>query len=379
MVRPRCTVLALCASVPFQITLLAIMSRLTLAFVGWYTLKLIPPPWGGGHRSILAWAQWDGAHYARIALNGYDHLTDPGSPAFFPLYPMIVRLVARVLGRGENAEDMLVVGVLVASVFFVAAVWFLVRLFELCVGPEVARTAGVLLCVSPYSFFLSAAYTESLFLLLVALVFLLGRREKWLRASVMVALGTASRVPGVFLIPALLLMAWKRGASWQDLVKITLISPLGILSYMAYTWWSLGDPLAFLHAQSGWGGFQERTWNYVQGFVVNPPAWFLGDNGSPIMFLNFVLFVIFLLTIVPMARLLPAEVTLFSTLVILQTAFSLQSLGRYLIPAIGTYLVGAILIHRFRCPALLRDAIVILSAVLMTALFLLFAEAEWVV
>jgi len=365
--------------VPFQITALAVVSRLTLTFVGWYTLRLIPPPWDNDPRSIFAWAQWDGAHYARIALNGYTHPTDPGSPAFFPLYPMIVRFVARAFGQGERHEEMLVVGVLVAFVFFVTAVWLLVRLFELYVGPDVARTAGVLLCVSPYSFFLSAAYTESLFLLIVALAFLLGRRGKWLIASLIAALGTAARVPGVFLIPTLLFMAWKQGASWRELVKIAVISPLGISAYMAYTWWSLADPLAFLHAQSGWGGFQDRTWIYVQGFVYHPVRWFFGDNSSPLMFLNFMLFVIFLLTIIPMARLLPAELNLFSTLVILQAAFSLQSMGRYLLPAIGTYLVGAILIHRFRWPTALREVIVIPSAILMTALFLLFAEAEWIV
>ena len=100
MVRLRRVALVLLASVPFQVTVLAIMSRLTLAFAAWYTLRLIPPPWNDGPRSILAWAQWDGAHYARIALNGYDHPTDPGSAAFFPLYPIIVRFVARTFGWG---------------------------------------------------------------------------------------------------------------------------------------------------------------------------------------------------------------------------------------------------------------------------------------
>jgi hypothetical protein len=369
----------LLGSVPFQVLLIAIVTRLALAFAGWYTLKLIPPPWAISPASVLAWAQWDAAHYARIALNGYDHPTDPGSPAFFPLYPLIVRLLGSIFGMADTTQDVLIVGVIVAVFFFMVAVLLLTWLFEIHLGPEVARTAGVLLLVSPFSFFLTAGYTESLFLVLVALVFLLAHRERWLFAAFVVALATASRVPGVFLIPTLLLIAWRHRASIRQLMVIALVSPLGLLSYMAYTWWALDDPLAFLAAQAGWGGFQERTWTYVQGFQADPLAWFFADPGNPVMSLNVALFVVWFMSLVPMVRLLPPEITLFSALVVLQTAFSIQSMGRYLLPAIGTYMVIALLIHRFRTPALLRDALVVPSAVLMTMLFLLFAEAKWVV
>lgn len=369
----------LACSAPFQVLVIAIVTRLALAFAGWYTLKLIPPPWAGGPASILAWAQWDAAHYARIALNGYDHPTDPGSPAFFPLYPLIVRSAGSVFGMAETTRDVLIVGVIVAVFFFLLAVVLLTWLFEIHLGPDVARTAGALLLVSPFSFFLTAGYTESLFLMLVALVFLLAQREQWLIAAIIVAFATASRVPGVFLIPTLLFIAWRHRASIRQLIVIALVSPLGLLSYMAYTWWALDDPLAFLTAQSGWGGFQDRTWIYVQGFVDHPLPWFLGDEGNPIMFLNFVLFVVWLSSLLPMMRLLPPEITLFSALVVLQSAFSIQSMGRYLLPAIGIYMVVALLIHRSRYSAFLRDVLVLPSGVLLTTLFLLFAEAEWVV
>lgn len=366
-------------SVPLQVLLVAVITRLALAFAGWYTLKLLPPPWEDRPRSLLAWAQWDAAHYARIALNGYDHTTDPGNPAFFPLYPLIVRFVGSIFGMANTMPELLMIGVIVSVVFFLLAVVLLARLFEIHLGADVARTAGVLLLVSPFSFFLTTAYTESLFLLLVALTFLLARRGQWLVAAMVVALATASRVPGVFLIPVLLYIAWRDRASLRQLALIALVSPLGLLSYMAYTWWALDDPLAFLTAQSGWGGFQDRTWFYVEGFVDHPLAWFLGDQGNPIMFLNVALFVIWGLSLIPMVRLLPPEITLFSALVVLQTTFSIQSMGRYLLPAIGTYMVVALLIHCSRVPVILRDVVVVPSAVLMTMLFLLFAEAQWVI
>jgi hypothetical protein len=176
-----------------------------------------------------------------------------------------------------------------------------------------------------------------------------------------------------------MVIAWRRRASLRALATIAVISPLGLVAYMVYSWRALDDPLAFLHAQAGWGGFQDRTWIYVQGFMDNPPAWFMGDPGSPVMFLNMALFVLYLVSLAPMIRLVPLEITLFSTLVVLQTTFSIQSMGRYLLPAIGTHMVLAVLIHRSRAPALVRDAVVIPSAVLMTVLFLLFAVGKWIV
>lgn len=379
MTRLRSAASRLLGSVPAQVLLLALVTRMGLAFAAWYTLKLIPPPWGASPSSILAWAQWDAAHYARIALNGYDHPTDPGNTAFFPLYPMIVRGVGWLTGMGDTTRDVLVVGVLVAGVFFVMAVVLLVRLFELHLGPDVARTAGVLFLVSPFSFFLTAGYTESLFMLLVALTFLFARRQHWLLAAIVVAFATATRVTGVFLIPTLLFIAWRHRSSLRSLAMIAVVSPLGLFAYMAYTWRALGDPLAFLTAQEGWGGFQDRTWIYVQGFVEHPLKWFLGDPGNPVMFLNASLFVVWLALLIPMAKRLPLEITLFSGLVTLQTIVSIQSMGRYLVPAIGVYMVLAVLIHQSRLSGFWRDVIVVPSAILMTTLFLLFAQAEWIV
>lgn len=366
-------------SVPFQLLVFAIASRLALVLAGWYTLKLIPPPWVDRPRLLVAWAQWDAAHYGRIALNGYDHPVEPGSPAFFPLYPLITRGVADVAGRTDTIPDLMIVGVLVSWVFFLLAVVLLGRLFELHLGADVARTAGVLLLVSPYSFFLTTAYTESLFMVLVALAFLLAHWQRWPLAVVVVALATATRINGVFLIPTLLFVAWRHRESIRTLAMIAAVSPLGLIAYMVYTWRVLDNPLAFIDAQEGWGGFQERTWRYVQGFADHPLSWFLGAPGHPVMLLNVGLFIVWIACLVPMIRLVPMEITLFSGLIMLQAAFSIESMGRYLLPAIGVYMVAAVLLHRARTPALLRDAIIVPSAVVMTMLFLLFAEAEWII
>jgi hypothetical protein len=367
------------ACAPGQVLLFALVTRLTLAFIDWYFVKLVSPPWSSSPKSILAWSQWDAGHFTRIAFNGYDHATDPGNPAFFPLYPLLMKAFGWISGLDDTWLEMQVSGVIVSWACFFLAVVLVTMLFQRLVGDDIARTAGVLLCVSPFSFFFTAGYTESVFLVFVALAFLFGLQEKWGWAAVAVAFATASRVTGVLLIPVLLFMAWRRGASIRSLASINAVSPLGIVSYMSYTWWALGDPLAFLNAQDGWGGFYDRTGIYIVGFFDNPVAWFFGDEADPIILLNVLMLLIWLVSLVPMHKIAGWELTLFSGLIMVQSSMSFHSLGRYLLPAIGVYLVVATWLDSPRAPRSMRDGVIASSIVLMTGLLLLFSQSEWVV
>lgn len=366
-------------SLPVQMVMFALVTRLTLAFMDWYFLKLVPPPWQQQPSSIVAWAQWDAAHYTRIAFNGYDHPTDPGNPAFFPLYPMLTRLVAWITGMDGSWREMMIVGVILAWICFFIAIALLTRLFQSLAGDSIARTAAVLLTVTPFSFFLTAGYTESLFLVFVALAFLCAHDRRWGWAAVAIAFATACRVTGVFLIPAVLLMAWQQRVPLRTLATIALVSPLGIIGYMAYTWRVLDDPLAFLSAQDGWGGFYDRTGIYIKGFLDHPVKWFFGDDASPIIILNVLVSWVWLLALIPMYRIVGLGITVFSVLITLQAGLSFHSLGRYLLPAIGVYVVLATLLESPRVPRLARDAAIISSMILMTGLLILFSQAEWVV
>jgi hypothetical protein len=368
------------ASVPAQVVLFALVTRLAIAFINWYVLRLIPPPWqGASPTSVIAWSQWDAAHYTRIAVNGYDHATDPGNPAFFPLYPLLSKGFGFLTGLDDSWQEMQVAGVMLSWASFLVAIALLTRLFQRLAGDSIARTAGVLLAVTPFSFFLTAGYTEALFLVFVALAFLFAHDRRWGWAAVAVAFATASRVTGVFLIPAILLMAWQQRVALRTLLTITLVSPLGMLAYMAYTWRVLDDPFAFLSAQEGWGGFYDRTGIYIKGFLDHPVKWFFGDNSSPIITLNVLVSWIWLATLIPMYRVAGMGITVFSVLITLQAGLSFHSLGRYLLPAIGVYLVFGTWLQSPRVPGIVRDAVIVCSVVLMTGLLLLFSQAEWIV
>ncbi len=134
-------------------------------------------------------------------------------------------------------------------------------------GDGTADRAVWYLLIFPASFFGSAIYTESLFLLCGIAALFLARRMRWGGAGLMGFLAALTRFTGLIVAPMLaaewLAQRWKsrRGAvgeatpnipSWEALACAGL-PPLGTLSYMLYLHARFGDGLAFLHASSAWG------------------------------------------------------------------------------------------------------------------------------
>ncbi|KAF4036220.1 Mannosyltransferase (PIG-V) [Phytophthora infestans] len=108
-------------------------------------------------------SNWDGVYYSHIALHGYDF---EHFHAFFPLYPLLARLLAGLMPL-ETSSAVMVSGWLVSNASFVLAALFLYRLGCVVLRDElVARRAAYLFCVAPSSIFMSAIYSESLMCLL---------------------------------------------------------------------------------------------------------------------------------------------------------------------------------------------------------------------
>src|ERR687893_1285766 len=107
------------------------------------------------------WANWDGAWYAEIATGGYGERA-PASTAFFPLYPVLLKL-GTVVGGGTALWG---VGVSLASTLF--ALFFVYRMAEQLYDARAARAATLCLAFFPTAFFLNAVYTEALFLAMTA-------------------------------------------------------------------------------------------------------------------------------------------------------------------------------------------------------------------
>jgi Mannosyltransferase (PIG-V) len=156
-------------------------------------------------------ARWDAAYYLTIATRGYGNLDSPTNHrlAFFPLYPLLVKVLGVVTG-------VIVGGVLISIVALGFALYGVHRLSRLesehgaaAARGRASETAGLavlLLAFSPMAVFFSADYTESLFMALAVGVFLCARNGRWMRAAIAGLLASATRSPGVFLLLPVLLL-----------------------------------------------------------------------------------------------------------------------------------------------------------------------------
>lgn len=207
--------------------------------------------------------QWDGHWYRMIAKQGYGPPTPDIVAAFFPVYPLLVRGVAFVV------PDLQLASLIVSNGCLLAAAWLFLRLLRLDYEELVCRRAITFLMFNPVSFFLSAAYTESTFLLLSVGAVLAARRGKWLAAAMCGGCLSATRAPGLVIAAPLLaeyVLNWReRGAQLRaffqpQLLWLALI-PAGLAIYMFYFYIERGDFFVPMQAQaSGWGKTLTFPW-----------------------------------------------------------------------------------------------------------------------
>lgn len=187
-----------------------------------------------------AFAQWDSVWFLHIARHGYDMKE---TAAFFPLYPLAVRGVSEVL-RSDVAASV-VVSVAAGSV----AVVVLHKLARPLIGQAGAATTVLLVTLYPLAFVFTAAYSDGLFLALAAGSFLAAVRGRPLSAGVLGGLACATRLVGLALLPALLVLLWPRGRRGFLRLAPLLLLPAAVAVYAIYLDHRLGDPWAFVHAQ----------------------------------------------------------------------------------------------------------------------------------
>jgi hypothetical protein len=209
--------------------------------------------------SMNIWSHWDGEHYVALAMGGYLQPPDNVSPAFFPMYPLLMRSFAELFGGPISLEALSVWGPLLSLAFLPFALYFIYHITLNGWGERVARGSVLSLAFFPTTFFLNAAYTESLFLALSAgSIWAMRVRKDLLLACVLGGFAAATRNVGIFLVVPLFI-EWIRGGGLEGgrerlggLVSLGLV-PGGLLAYMGYLWIRFGDPLLFYSAQKNWG------------------------------------------------------------------------------------------------------------------------------
>ena len=199
--------------------------------------------------SMNIWSHWDGEHYVTLAMGGYLHPPDNVSPAFFPLYPLLLRSFAELFGGPISKEALSVWGPLISLLFLPFAFYFIYNIALEGWGERVARDTVLILAFFPTTFFLNAAYTESLFLALSAgSMWAMRVRKDLLLACVLAGFAAATRNVGIFLVVPLM-YEWIKDVErfrWQGVYL--LLAPGGLIAYMVYLWVRFGDPVLFYSA-----------------------------------------------------------------------------------------------------------------------------------
>jgi hypothetical protein len=210
------------------------------------------------HWSLTAQvSNWDGVWYLALAGHGYpahvSHLQT--TLGFFPLYPLLVWLVAHVLFCGYVFAGVLIslLGGLITTVLVqrLAAGWW---------GEQAGRRASLFFCLFPGSIVFSMVYSEGLMLPLAAGALYALERRRWVLAGVLAACATAVGPVAFAIIPACAAAAfvevrrrgWRDGQARRALLAPAL-APLGAIAFGAFLWIWTGSPFASYTAQRyGW-------------------------------------------------------------------------------------------------------------------------------
>jgi hypothetical protein len=331
-------------------------------------------------------------------MGGYLNPPDNVSPAFFPLYPLLMRSFAELFGGPISIEDLSVWGPLISLLFLPLAFYFIYQIALEGWGERVARGTLLVLAFFPTTFFLNAAYTESVFLALSAgSLWAVRVRKDLLVACLLAALAAATRNVGIFLVVPLM-YEWIKDIErfrWRGIYLF--LAPGGLLAYMGFLWVRFGDPLLFYSAQESWGrqatgplDTAGRAWGEAAegaGRLLDPGLWAdpsLGNVANHLAgasnFFNLAFFVLAGVALLAGSRYLPLSLTIYGLLLVAPaTLFGtpgspLMGTPRYVLVAFPIFIVLSLLLRN----RVLLGGWLVVSALVSLALCGLFVSWRFV-
>jgi len=242
---------------------------------------------GGASHTLC---NYDCAWYEHTARAGYDLAphgdiyANTANWAFFPLYPLLLGVLAAV---APSAEGMTWTGILLSTACF-AGFGTLGGLYlqhteapeggAPKAGPRPVPLAWLgLLSLWPGDLYFAFPYSEALYALLMTASLLALTRRRVLPSALASAALTATRPPGVLVVPVIiadrLRYLWRQHrAGTLRRAPVTVLShvllpvalaPLGLFAFMAYLRWHMGDGLAFIHVQTAWNRHALPPWLFL--------------------------------------------------------------------------------------------------------------------
>jgi len=262
-------------------------------------------------------ARYDSGYYEGIAWSGYAPLAGGRSNiAYFPVYPLLMRYVGRLFGRHHAVY--FISGIGIAWVSFILAMVALYYLARLDLSRRQAERAVLLTTIFPFAFFFGVAYSESTFLLFAVLSFYFFRTRRWVLGGLCGAVATATRVPGIMMMPALAWVALQttsttsatstvssgapatRDRMWAGVGLVLAASGFG--AYCFYIYQLTGNPFEWAATLQRWGYHPGGApWvaplRLIQHLVTHPYAYLASNPMAPYETLYGVTGILFALSI----------------------------------------------------------------------------------
>lgn len=348
----------------------------------------------GLHKLVWAWGNFDGQHYLTIADIGHQSFEH----SFFPLYPMLIRVLTLVAGL-KHIVSALVISRVSFAMALVASYALLVIDGKKRVWPYFL--VGILLF--PASFYYAAVYNDSVFFLLATCTLIAARTGRFMLAGICAAAATLARLNGLALVfPIIIeyvmqethignrLSDWSASAIRRSLrsvkmnrqagmvaIAVTLV-PAAFIGYLWYTHVTYGDWYLVFSDTSIWGRNKfvlppQVIWRYAKIFVVSDP-WTFIYGIAVLEFSSLVLYTGLLVWGVKKIRLSYWVYAVVSILLAMSTG-TLQGMPRY---GLHLYPLFLILAHIFAVRSRLLALYIIGSTVLLCILTGLFIQGYFV-
>ncbi|WP_230858667.1 hypothetical protein [Actinoplanes aureus] len=203
---------------------------------------------------------WDGGWFLRVAMDGYPEgytydangTLQGNELAFFPVYPILIRTGA-ALGVDPGTAALAV-----AWIASIGAAIALHLLGTSLYGKKAGWALVAICCSAPASVVLSMAYSESIFLALVAGMFAAAHRRAWWAAGLLGLATALSRPTGVAaalgLTVAALLAIREPGEKKLPPLAAAAAALAGVPLFLGWVAWRVGDLTAWFKIQTaGWG------------------------------------------------------------------------------------------------------------------------------
>lgn len=200
----------------FVILFISLLAKLYIPYRGFFPYPEIEV-WSKLPTFISSLANFDGVHYIKIAMHGYQQYDQ----AYFPLYPLLIHTIAIFW-----EVRYLLVGLLLSNIGFFIGIIYLYKLCKEVVTEKIFWWVLCFMFVFPTAFFFSAVYTEGLFFMFFmgALYYL--RTDRFMRAVVFAILASLTKFIGVFLVIPFFFYFWfeKRKMSLRAHLKTHALS-----------------------------------------------------------------------------------------------------------------------------------------------------------